>query len=83
MRTAWVKAHGDEPLTERQASLLALLSSRADVHCTKTPLTAYAELTPILALHAASHIVLTQKMLARHRKRASRPPIRASRVPRC
>jgi U3 small nucleolar RNA-associated protein 25 len=73
MRTAWVTAHGDGPLTEQQAALLALLSSRADVHCAQTPLTAYDELTPILALHAASHIVLTQKMLMRHKKKGLTP----------
>ena len=32
-----------------------------------------SELTPILALHAAQHIVLTQKMLQRHRKKGLTP----------
>ena len=74
MRAAWRAAHGDAPLTPAQASLLAMLGHKIDVHHANTPLAAYAELTPILALHAVQHIVLTQKMLQRHRKKGLTAP---------
>ena len=73
MRAAWQRAYGDAPLTDAQASLLAVLSSRADAHCASTPLETYEELTPVLALHAAQHIVVTQKMLQRHKKKGLTP----------
>ena len=73
LRTAWRAAHGDGPLSAAQASLLGLLTSRTDIHCAGTRLDDHAELLPILALHAAGHIVVNQKTLQRHKSKGITP----------
>ena len=77
LRAAWRKTHGDGPLTDAQAALLALLmASRVDVLAGATPLDAYfgAEgLLQVLALHAAQHIIVTQKMRERHKRKGLTP----------
>ena len=73
LRTAWRSAHGDGPLSAAQASLLGLLTSRVDVHCAGTALDSHAELLPVLALHAVQHIVVTEKMRRRHKRKGLTP----------
>ena len=72
LRAAWRAAHGDT-LSPAQASLLGLLTSRTDVHAAGTAHESYPDLIPILALHAAQHLVVTQKMLQRHKKKNLAP----------
>jgi U3 small nucleolar RNA-associated protein 25 len=73
LRSAWRTAYGNGPLSDAQSELLSLLSARVDMHCAGTPLSQYAELTPIMALHAAQHIVITQKLQQRHKRKGVTP----------
>ena len=73
LRGRWREAHGDGPLSAAQSSLLGLLSGHVDVLCPHTPMRSYAELLPVLAIHAAQHMVVTQKMLQRHQKKGLTP----------
>ena len=71
LRASWRAAHGDGPLSAAQAALLGLLGRHVDLLAAGTPQAAYAELTPVLALHAAQHVIVTRRMLQRHQKPAA------------
>ena len=73
LRSSWCAAHGRGALSEAQQSLLGLLSGHMDILAADTSLRAYTELTPVLALHAAQHIIVTHKMLLRHQKKGLTP----------
>jgi U3 small nucleolar RNA-associated protein 25 len=74
LRARWVAAHGAGPLSEPQHALLGLLCGYADVLAPGTPLASYSrEVLPVLALHAAQHLVLCQKLLQRHAKKGLTP----------
>ena len=73
LRVTWRAAYGDGPLSAAQASLLGVLSGYVDVLAPGTAPDAYQELLPILALHAAQHMVVSFKMLQRHQKKGLTP----------
>ena len=74
IRSRWREAHGDGALSGAQHSLLSLLGSYADVHHADVrELGAYESLIPVLALHVAQHITLSQKLLLRHAKKGLTP----------
>ena len=71
LRAKWKRAHGGVSASQR--SVLSTLCRHSDLLHACVPLGGYEEMTPVLALHALQHVIVTRRMLQRHAKKGLAP----------